>query len=107
MARPPARSSPSFLRLPAGRVRGVWGQGSGVRSQNDDIPVTDASLALLGATTPRADSSPRLQSAPRTREASSHMVVQAVDVESRVKTVELDIAGRTLSLETGLIAEQA
>jgi polyribonucleotide nucleotidyltransferase len=35
------------------------------------------------------------------------MVVAAIDAESRVKTVEIEVAGRTLSLETGLIAEQA
>ncbi|MER3437025.1 MAG: polyribonucleotide nucleotidyltransferase [Chloroflexota bacterium] len=31
----------------------------------------------------------------------------SVDLSSRVKTVALDVAGRTLSLETGLLAEQA
>src|SRR5918992_1679600 len=35
------------------------------------------------------------------------MAVDIIDLATRVKTVALEIAGRTLTLETGLIAEQA
>src|SRR5688500_3176423 len=88
--RAPARSSPSFLRLPAGRAptkaSGVRRRASGER----DVVVTSGARRL------------NQHSAPTEGGGTSSMVVEAIDVQSRVKTVEMELAGRTLSLETGL-----
>src|SRR5688500_8548112 len=76
---------------------------------SEECEVRSGEIVLL-----TSDSSlPTLDSRLRPREDPIQMAVATAnptipaEVAARVKRVELDVAGRTLSLETGLIAEQA